>query len=255
MFHIEKENQQVIYSSLIFLICYIFLAVIALRPVFTFDSYWHLQMGKDLIENGLSPWVDHYSFSYPGNEIATIPVMFQVVLSQLASLFGESKGFYVIKLLYVTLLMSALFVYFRKIKASWSIIFLLLPIIAYLIQLRLMIRPEIFSNVLIVICLLLYQRAQKSFVTKEMVYICLLLLFWVNYHSPVFGYVIIFGLFLDKAVNKLLGKDDSFSWVQWCFWGSVIFLIGFARPGGTHFVFGMLNTFLLYTSPSPRDRS
>ena len=99
MFHIEKENQQVIYSNLIFLICYIFLAVIALRPVFTFDSYWHLQMGKDLIENGLSPWVDHYSFSYPGNEIATIPVMFQVLLSQLVALFGESKGFYLIKLL------------------------------------------------------------------------------------------------------------------------------------------------------------
>jgi hypothetical protein len=220
----------------------VILAVIALRPVFTFDSYWHLQMGRDLIENGLSPWIDHYSFSYPGNEIATVPIIFQLLLSQSVILFGESNGFYFIKLLYVTLLMSVLFIYFRKIKASWMIIFLLLPIITYLVQLRLMIRPEIFSNVLIVVCLLLYLRAQKSFATKELLYICMLLLFWVNYHSPVFGYVIIFGLFLDKAVNKIITKDDSFSWLQWCLWGGIVFLIGFVRPGGQHFAIGMLNT-------------
>lgn len=242
MFHIEKENHQLIYNSLIFLIIYILLAVIALRPVYVFDTFWHLQMGKDLLENGLSPWVDHYSFSYPNQEISSIPVFFQVLLSQLESFFGESKGFYFTKLLYVTLLMSVLFIYFRKIKASWLTVLILLPLVAYLVQLRLIIRPEIFSNVLIIICLILYLRAQRSFAAKELVYICLLLLFWVNYHSPVFGYIIIFSLFLDKAVNKFFGQDNSFSWAQWCFWGGVIFLIGFVRPGGQHFFLGMLST-------------
>jgi len=90
-------------------------------------------MGKDLIENGLSPWVDHYSFSFPDKEISAIPVMFQVVLSQLVSFFGESKGFYLLKLLYVTLLMSALFVYFRMIKANWLVLLILLPILVSLI--------------------------------------------------------------------------------------------------------------------------
>ena len=130
--------------------------------------------------------------------------------------------------------MPALFIYFRTIKASWITIFIFLPIIAYVIQLRLVERPEIFSNILIVACLLLYLRAQKSFATKELIFISLLLLFWINYHSPIFGYIIIFGLFLEKAINKFFHKDNSFSWLFWCFWGSIIFLTGFMHHSGEH---------------------
>jgi len=239
--HKVKQNRDVLYSALIFLVCYIFLAIIAKRPVISYDGFWHLQMGKDLWENGFSPWLDHYSFSYQGKDISTVPVMFQVLLYQFVDFFGETEGFYFIRLFYVTLLMSVLFVYFRKIKVNWFIVLVLLPLITYVVQLRLMIRPEIFSNVLIILCLLLYLKAQKSFATKELLYICLLLLFWVNYHSPIFGYVIIFGLFLDKAVNKYIHGDESFSWVWWFSWGVVIFLIGFIRPGGQHFVITMFH--------------
>ncbi len=245
MFRIVKENRQIVYSSFVFLICYILLAIIAMRPVFAFDTFWHLQMGKDLLEAGLSPWVDHYSFSYPGKEISTIPFLFQVLLSQFVAFFGESEGFYFVKLFYITLLMLALFAYFRKIKANAYIVFLLLPIIAGAIELRLMLRPEIFSNVLIVICLMLYLKAQKKFATKELAFIGLLLLFWVNYHNPIIGYIIIFGLFLDKAINKLVNKDGSFSWAQWFLWGGVIFSIGFVKFHepyfiGQHFILGTI---------------
>ncbi len=246
MLRIDKENYNLLCSLLIFLICYILLALIAMRPIIAFDTFWHLQMGKDLMEGGLSPWVDHYSFSYPGKEISAIPVFFQILVYQFVSIFGEDEGFYFIKLFYITLLMSALFIYFRKIKANAFIIILLLPIIASAINLRLILRPEIFSNVLIVICLLLYLRAQKTFATKEMVFISLLLLFWVNYHAPIIGYIIIFGLFLDKFINKLVHKDESFSWRQWVFWGGVIFSIGFININaqylvGQHFVLDTIN--------------
>ena len=246
MLRIDKENYNLLCSLLIFLVCYILLALIAMRPIIAFDTFWHLQMGKDLMEGGLSPWVDHYSFSYPGKEISAIPVFFQILVYQFVSIFGEDEGFYFIKLFYITLLMSALFIYFRKIKANAFIIILLLPIIASAINLRLILRPEIFSNVLIVICLLLYLRAQKTFATKEMVFISLLLLFWVNYHAPIIGYIIIFGLFLDKFINKLVHKDESFSWRQWVFWGGVIFSIGFININaqylvGQHFVLDTIN--------------
>ena len=142
--------------------------------------------------------------------------------------------------------MFVLFVYFRKIKANGYIIFLLLPIIASAVNLRLMLRPEIFSNVLIVICLMFYLRAQKTFATKEMVFISLLLLFWVSYHNSIIGYIIIFGLFLDKAVNKLINKDESISWGHWFLWGGIIFSIGFVKLHepyfiGQHFILGTIN--------------
>lgn len=241
MFLIDKENNSNVASFVVFLGCYILLAIIAIRPVFSYDAYWHLQMGKDLLENGLSPWIDHYSFSYPGKEVSSVPVFFQLLLYRFVSLFGEEQGFYFIKLAYITLIMSALYVYFKKIKANAYVVLLLLPVIVTAIYLRLLIRPEIISNVLILVCLLLYLKAKKTFATKELVYICLLLLFWVNYHSPIFGYLIVFGLFFEKAVNKILDNDVPYSWGQWCFWGVVIFLIGFVRPNGQHFIVVIYN--------------
>lgn len=236
MFRINKDNLDVFYTLLIFVICYLILLVIAIRPISTFDGFWHLQMGEDFVENGMSPWIDHYSFSFYGKEISTIPVLFQVLLFKFISAFGESEGFYYLKVFYITTLMPLLFVYFRKINASWFVVFLLLPIIVYFIQLRMIIRPEIFSNVLILICLLLFLNAKQNFSTKHILFICLLLLFWVNYHSPIIGYIIIFGLFVDKAIAKYFKGDDSFSWKFWFGWGLVIFCIGFMRPNGQHFL-------------------
>ena len=247
MFHVANKNRDLVYSGLVFLVCYTLLSVIAMQPDLTFDTFWHLQMGKDFLEQGLSPWVDHYSFSYPGKGISTVPVIFQTMLYQFVSFFGESEGFYYIKLFYITLLMLVLFAYFRKIKANAYVVFILLPVIVSVITPRLIVRPEIFSNVLVVICLLLYLKAQKTFATKELFLIVLLLLFWSSYHSPIIGYIIIFGLFLEKAIYKLIDKDASLSWRLWLTWGAVIFLTGFFSLNGEylvgqHFIVGMVNT-------------
>lgn len=224
-----------------FLVCYIMLMLLSLRPPVALDSYWHLQMGLDLINNNLSPWMDHYSFTYYGKEISPVPVFFQIILATIVTLFGENNGFIFLKMLYITAMFYLILKYFKQIKASWFIVFLVVPIISYFINFRLMIRPEILSNILIVICLVLYVRARDSFNKRELIPICLLLLFWVNYHTPVFGYIIIFGLFVDKGINKIRHKDDSFSWAFWILWGIIVFMIGFVNREGQHFFISMLS--------------
>ncbi|MDH5573188.1 MAG: hypothetical protein OEY89_15610 [Gammaproteobacteria bacterium] len=236
-----KASKNTTYSITIFIICYIFLLIFALSPPSAFDSYWHLQMGRDLLENGLSPWIDHYSFTNYGKEISSVPIAFQVLLASFVSIFGEDRGFYFFKTIYISALMLFLYLYFKQIRASWQIVFLVLPFLMYFISLRLMIRPELISNVLMVICLSLYIKARESFATKELLSICLLLLFWVNYHSPIFGYIIIFGLFLDRAIHKLYYRNSNFSWLQWFSWGSAIFLIGFIKPSGQHVLIASLS--------------
>ncbi len=243
MLNLSENNRHVLYIGFIFFFYYILLAIIALYPTYSLDAYWHLQMGKDFLDNGLSPWVDHYSFTFQGKEISTVPALFQIILHVFVSVFNENNGFYFFKIFYITLFMLVLYKYFRQIRASWFVVFLVLPFVVYLASLRLMIRPEVLSNVLMVICLVLYLRAQKSFATKELLFICLLLLFWVNYHSPIFGYIIVFGLFFEKAVNKIIHGDESFSWLKWFLWGVLIFVIGFMRHGGQHFLVTIFSVF------------
>lgn len=249
MFPVVNKNHDNIYSGLVFLVVYIILSVIVTRPVSAFDTFWHLKMGQDLIEQGFSPWVDHYSVRYLGEEIYPVPVMFQVLLYQFVNFFGEQQGFHYIRLFYVTLVMLVLWVYFRKIKANAYVVFLLLPLIVGALSLRIIIRPELFSFVLVVICLVLYLNAQRIFATKQMLAICVLLLFWTSYHSPIIGFIIIFGLFLEKGINKIFHRDDSVSWNKWLFWGVLIFLIGFINLNfnghsivGPHFLIGMIST-------------
>ena len=124
MFCGAGKSRDIVYSGLVFLIAYIMLTVIIMRPVAAYDTFWHLQMGKDLLGQGLSPWFDHYSVSYLGKEIYPVPVMFQTLLYKFVSFFGEQQGFYYIRLFYVTLMMLALWVYFRKIKTmprKWAL--------------------------------------------------------------------------------------------------------------------------------------
>ena len=249
MFRLANKSHDMVFSVLIFLVAYIILAVIISRPVSAYDTFWHLKMGQDLIEQGLSPWIDHYSVRYLGEEIYPVPVMFQVLLYQFVNFFGEQQGFYYIRLFYITLMLAVLWIYFRKIRANAYIVFILLPLVVSALSLRMIIRPELFSFVLVIICLVLYLNAQKNFSTKEMLTICLLLLFWTSYHSPIIGYIIIFGLFLEKAINKVLYKDESISWSQWFFWGVLVFSIGFTNLNfngnsivGPHFLIGMILT-------------
>jgi len=235
-----EKNREILITGGIFLLCYLCLLVLALRPPYAFDSFWHLKMGKDLLLNGMSPWIDHYSFTYFEKDIVSVPVLFQVILASFFIVFGDDNGFYTFKIFYISLLFIFIWSYFRQIKASWLVAFLIMPIIVYFIHTRLIIRPDILSNILVIICLSLYLKASKNFGNKELLLISLLLLFWVNYHTPVFGYVIIFGLFVDKAIKKLTQEDDSWSWGHWIKWGLIIFMIGFVNLEGSHFFISML---------------
>src|SRR3954465_312075 len=52
------------------------------------DLYWHVKMGSDWLFKGLSPFVDHYSYTMAGKPILYVAWGFQVVISLLYSAFG-----------------------------------------------------------------------------------------------------------------------------------------------------------------------
>lgn len=230
----NKINTRDIYYFMVFLASACFLVFFAFRPHFSYDGFWHLKMGMDLINHGMSPWIDHYSFTHYGEEIAPVPFIFQILLAVFVSVFGEVYGFQFLKIFYAFFLLLCLHLFFRKIKAPWFIVFLVLPFITYFVHLRYFIRPEIISYVLIVICINLYIRAREDFGAKEMLAICFVIFFWVNYHSPIFGYIIFFGFFLDRAIHKIFHKNESYTWNQWMLWGGTLFMIGFLKPSGPH---------------------
>lgn len=198
-------------------------------------------MGLDLISKGLSPFVDHYSYTFSGQPIAGTPYLFQTTLALFVLTFGELAGHQMLRLFAFSLLLFALYKFFKQIKAPWPIIVLILPFIVFFVQMRILVRPELFDLSFIVFALILYVKAKESFSNKNLSYIALLLLFWTNYHVPILGYILFFGLFLDKAIAIISKQEKTLSWKYWLGWGAIIFLVGFLNPDFKHCFFSLLN--------------
>ena len=69
----ELESRRGFILTLFLLIIVFILAVSSLRDSYSFDAFWHLKMGQDWVEKGLSPFQDHYSIVFFGADIKSIP--------------------------------------------------------------------------------------------------------------------------------------------------------------------------------------
>ena len=230
--HLEA-NRQFIIGAVVF-VCFVLVAATSLQNPTDYDGYWHLKMGKDWIESGLSPYKDHYSFTFNGHDISSPPVLFQAGLYSLVKCFGEWGGFVSIKILASFLTIGFMLVWLKQVKASTLAYCIIFPILAILLQLRAQVRPELFSYSLSIIALILYQRANLRLTFNAIAPIALLLLVWNNYHASILGYVIFFGLFIDIGFRLILEKENKKYWLMWAGWGIALVAIGFLKPGMGH---------------------
>ncbi len=88
---------------------------------------------------------------------------------------------------------------------------------------------------------MLYWRALERFDWRTLLPIAVLTAFWVNYHNPLFGYVVFFGLFVDVGLRQLGERAPLTAWVRWGAWGLLLVALGFLRWEGQHFLLAWLN--------------
>lgn len=230
----QIEKRKFLIVGGILLITFSALIVTSLRSPVAFDSFWHLQMGRDWLENGLSPWIDHYSFTYNGHNIRNPPVVFQGLLHLAVSQFGLRTGFQIVRFGFFLLTLGATLLILRQMKAPAIIYATVIPVIVFLLQLRTLVRPELFSYTLSIVALMLYFRADNRISTRNLAPMVVLMGVWSFYHSSVVGYVIFFGFFLDCAVAQFESRASAAVWAKWFVWGLLIVAVGFLNPGFTH---------------------
>ncbi|MEM7404789.1 MAG: hypothetical protein AAF458_05815 [Pseudomonadota bacterium] len=205
------------------------------------DPFWHAAIGRDILANGHSyfgPLVDNLSFTFTGTEYYS-NYLFDVLLAWLLDIFGERGGFVALRMVCLALFVAALFGLWHLHRVDWRIATVVLPIILHFVSSRIVDRPELLFFAGVLTALILYKRALDDFSHRNMLLIAGFVLLWVNSHTPVFAYVIFFGLFVDKALQLYARKADC-TWAMWTGWGCVVFLVGFANPTLEHFFFLML---------------
>ena len=176
----ELQKRRVLCVSGILLVSLLAFAVSLQRNPISFDAFWHLKTGADWLAKGLSPWVDHYSFTYQGAEIRNPPVAFQALLHLAVSAFGVFLGFLLVKGLAQLASLLAAYLFLREVKARALLIAIVIPCLVVVLQMRSLVRPELFSYAFSLLAMWLYFRAGERVNAGSVVPMILLMLAWTN---------------------------------------------------------------------------
>jgi hypothetical protein len=229
---LEQKRAAILF--VILLLSTAILAESALRDTKSFDSYWHLKMGEDLVENDLSPWQDNYSFTYRGSKITSPPVLFQVALYSTVEWLGLKSGFRFYKFVGMMLVLLMMLTWLKRLKAPVVIYCLVIPLLVVLLQTRALVRPEHLSFALCIFALILYDRARVGMTVRVMLPIAVLMLVWTNYHFAIFGYIIFCGLFIELGLKQIGDRSPAKTWGKWLAWGLLIVAVGVLNPSFSH---------------------
>ena len=220
--------------------CLVCLVLASWRAPFANDAFWHLRMGQDLWELGLSPFVEHYSFTHPGDEVIAPAYLFQLFLYLLVKFLGVFVGFFTYKTFTGVALLLTTWFWFRDIKAPVGLAWMLIVLLTLFFLLRDRARPELLSYAMMMLSFIALRRAGIALATPYMLLFGGVLLLWTNYHTPVFGYIIMTGFFIDAAYVQWRQRAPREYWFKWVAWGAVLTGVGFVNPNFTHSIITLL---------------
>ncbi len=200
-------NRPIEFIALFVVLSYLGLA--AFGPIVSNDVFWHLKTGQDWLENGLSPLVDHYSFTYAGNTIEQAPWLFQAMTYGYVSAFGDPLGLKLIRVTFFSVFALWFFTFLRAREAStWVVVFGLVWI-ALALPSRMHVRPEIISLVFAPFLISLAIKCRECLNLRYLAFMFAIQLAWINVHtSYVFGIVIIGALLIDRLIHFSLFEKD-----------------------------------------------
>ncbi len=177
--------------------------IFALKPIRTFDPWWHLATGKWIFAHHQVPRVDPFSHTCSGCKWIDLCWLFQV-LAYLSYKAGGLKGFWFLKVALVILTMGAFYLFLRRRTANGysAVLFGLLAVVV--VQLRFMARPHLLGF----LCLVVFAEAVQLWLEKGKTWALfvsiLTYLVWLNSHgSFLVAFAVVGALFLGESPDYL----------------------------------------------------
>ena len=177
--------------------------IFALKPIRTFDPWWHLATGKWIFTHHQIPHTDPFSHTCQGCRWIDLCWLFQV-LAYLAYKAGGLRGFWLLKVVVVTITMVLFYLVLRRRTANryLTILFALLAVV--IVQMRFMARPHILGF----LCLIIFtETIQRWFDGGKVWALCVAVftyLVWINSHGSFLVAFAVWGaIFLGSSIDYL----------------------------------------------------
>lgn len=225
------------YTSKLQTIPIVILSLILLGPLLNYavpvDELFYLKAGLDFIDYGLSPWVDHYSFTYFNEPLKSYPFLYGVIFATFEKLSNLIFSYKSIQLFNYTAVIFSLIYYHAKLNINWKATLLVTTLAIGFIIDRHNPRPEFLTYSFIPLALYLYFKSTNDFSSRNLIKSIFLLIVWTNWHTSIFGYIIFFALFIDQITISAT-KHQQQKLYPWLAWGLLFLLAGFLNPTFAH---------------------
>ncbi|MCB0391783.1 MAG: hypothetical protein KDD58_10845, partial [Bdellovibrionales bacterium] len=221
----------IFFVTLIFSQVYLIISSVVITD-FGGDIYWHLRIGLDWINEGLNPFIDHYSVFHFGEKYNHLsPYLFQLFVAFLYKLFGLESALQIYKSLIPISVIIAILYFSRRQKLNSYVVATGICLVLFAFVWRLVPRPELFSYVFLIVFVFLIEELRKEFNLKKIILIGVMQTLWLNIHlSGVFGIVLVGSYIIERIAIIFLNSKDLKKTLPYVILGIVFLLIPFINP-------------------------
>lgn len=184
---------------------------LSLRKIANYDVGFHLASGRWIIENFAFPFKDIFTYTVSANDYIDILWLYQVLFYISQSLIGYS-GLTILNSLLILLVFYMMFTRMNRAGIPFYISFLILTVSVFAMQIRFSYRPEVFTWIFI-LCILYILDGYYYSGKKNLFWLPVIMLFWVNVHG-----LFIIGLIIITAYTFSIyfhNKKADLSLLKW----------------------------------------
>lgn len=207
----------------VFLMGFVFL--LAHRPNWDIDIFWHIAAGKWIVENGRLPSTDIFAYTDPSRAWSSFQWLYEVITYELDS----HIGFWAVRGLHTALFLGtfvAWFLFLRRYLPQKSLVIAFVMLLVALSLDRLRVRPEAFNFFFLAILLpfIFGGASRERGLPKwwEFVVVGLVAAIWANVHAggAVFLPVAFVAVFAGRLLGWFVGGRTPELWhrMTYSFW-------------------------------------
>lgn len=189
--------------------------ILAFKPADDPDLGWHLRSGELMLQYGIIPHIDWFSYTMPTFPWINHEWLTDIMMFLVYSLSGY-WGLSIIYALIATLVFGYLIGEAAFIKPRWENRILIGLLIALVSSAFIGVRPQVFTLLFLSLILIMLKHLYKNEKTKAVWLLPLLFLIWVNMHASFTAGFMVLGFIILTEIIKIdrLKKVGESDWVK-----------------------------------------
>jgi tetratricopeptide (TPR) repeat protein len=212
---VDRSYRQTTIDRTFYVLVMVYVVLLSLFPVRNNDVFWHMAVGREIVQQGHFIREDPFAFTTAGRSWVPHSYLSGVVL-YLTYLFASGYGLIVLRALLVLVVFACIFRLLASHGVSWTLAAPFLLVAALNMQGRFMVRPHLFEYLFLALMLMILAGRGKAKGPGLYIAAGVIQILWVNMHpSFILGPVLVLLFLLGEMLSRGAAKAAGFLKSPW----------------------------------------